>query len=45
MEVLEFHLQPAALRHVGGEHVLRDDRRMRQIPPDRVRAGEMPVGV
>src|SRR5215475_11641901 len=43
MEVLELHLQPAALRHIGGEHVLRDDCRVRQIPADRVRAGEVAV--
>src|SRR6185369_6169274 len=43
MEVLKLHLQPAALRHVGGEHVLRDDGRVREIPPDPVGPGEMPV--
>ena len=43
MEFLELHLQAAALRHVGREHVLRHDRRMRDVPAKRVRAGEMAV--
>src|SRR4029450_4713044 len=43
VEVLELHLQSAALRHVGGEDGLRDDGRVGQIPADRVRAGEVPV--